>query len=74
MDKLHREHEMILDVWKFMKRCEEENKPTTEFWQWAVDSAETLAMKYTTFTFINDWMASYLKYLDNYKRDNNGQI
>lgn len=64
MDKLHREHDFVTAIWKFMKACETKQQHDYEFWQWAQDEAELLWHKYDNLTFASDWLTSYLKFLD----------
>ena len=64
MDKLHREHQLITDMWKFMKACETKYNDTEEFWINAHNNAEIISTMYSNFPFINDWLSSYLKFLE----------
>lgn len=69
MDKLHREHEFIQSMWKFMKTCEQQENRDEAFWNWAHETAEKLSRNYGNFSFVNEWIPSYLKYLDENKRE-----
>lgn len=69
MDKLHREHQLIIDVWKFMKSCETYYKDTEEFWTNVHSNAAVLATLYSNFPFITDWLTSYMKFLEESKNE-----
>lgn len=72
MDKLHKEHEFVQKMWKYMKSCEE-RKPKEkdhEFWMLTVSEGEALAHQYPNLSFAPAWIASYLKFLD---EDRGGQ-
>lgn len=64
MDKLQKEHQLITDVWKFMKSCETYYQDTEKFWTNAHSNAAILSTLYSNFPFINDWLASYMKFLE----------
>jgi len=64
MDKLHREHDFVQNMWKFMKACEQQPDKNEEFWTWAHESAEKLSRDYDNLSFTNDWIVSFLKFLD----------
>lgn len=64
MDKLHKEHEFVQKVWKFIKSCEEKQPHDDAFWDWAYSQAEQLSHAYEHLTYANDWLLSYLKSLD----------
>ena len=64
MDKLHREHEFIQSMWKFMKTCEQQENRDEVFWNWAHETAEKLSRNYGNFGFVDDWILSYLKSLE----------
>lgn len=64
MDKLHREHQLITDMWKYMKACENKYQDTEEFWTNAHNNATILSTMYSNFPFINDWLTSYMKFLE----------
>ena len=66
MDKLHKEHEFVQKMWKYMKACEERKPKEKEeqFWMLTVSEGEALAHQYSNLTFASDWVASYLKFLD----------
>ena len=68
MDKLHREHQLIKDVWAFMKSCENNFTGTETFWSLVQRYAEFLATKYSNFPFITDWLTSYMKFLEESKK------
>lgn len=63
MDKLTREHEFVLAIWKFIKTCETSEK-TCQFWQWAQDEAEKIAHNYGNLGFADEWLIYYMKTLD----------
>lgn len=69
MDKLLKEHQLITDMWKFMKACETYYKDTEEFWTNAHSNATVLSTLYSNFPFINDWLTSYLKFLEESKNE-----
>ena len=69
MDKLHREHQLITDMWKFMKACEMYYKDTEEFWTNTHSSATVLSILYSNFPFINAWLTSYMKFLEESKNE-----
>lgn len=75
MDTLHREHEFITNIWQWMKSCEQRFKDTEAFWNHIQSEGATLALTYYDLTFAPDWVASFLKYLDDSHRreDLNGQ-
>lgn len=69
MDKLHREHQLIKDVWALMKSCETNFTDTEQFWSLANQYAEMLSTKYSNFPFITDWLTSYMKFLEESKNE-----
>jgi len=64
MDKLHREHDFVQNMWKFMKWAETNHAETEEFWAQAEEYAAKLEHDYDNMSFVPDWIASYLKFLD----------
>ena len=66
MNKLHKEHEFVQKMWKYMKACEERkpNEKEEQFWMLTVSEGEALAHQYPQLNFASDWIASYLKFLD----------
>lgn len=64
MDKLHREHDFIQNMWKFMKACETNKNHDDEFWSNVHDIADKLSRNYENMSFVNTWICSYLKFLE----------
>ena len=64
MDKLHREHDFIQKMWKFMKACEQHEPKDEDFWSWVHENAEKLSRSYGNMSFVNDWILSYMKFLE----------
>ena len=65
MDKLHREHEFIQSMWKFMKAAQQQSDMGSDaFWDRVQEAANQLSRKYGNMSFVNDWIVSFLKFLD----------
>lgn len=64
MDKLHREHALVMRMWKFMKACESVENKDNDFWQWVQEEAEQIYYEYSNFTFIDAWLISFMKFLN----------
>lgn len=64
MDKLLKEHQLIIDMWKYMKACETHYQDTEEFWTNAHSNAAILTTLYNNFPFITDWLTSFMKFLE----------
>jgi len=63
VDKLHKEHELILRVWKYMKFCEQTEKDALG-WANIQMEAEKIVHDFSNFGFISDWLISYMKFLN----------
>lgn len=64
MDKLHREHEFVTKLWKFMKAAEQHENRDEAFWNWAEKCIEMLDHDYGNMSFVKDWLVSYMKFLE----------
>lgn len=64
MDKLHVMHEFINSMWKYMKACEQREPKDEAFWDWAQGEAEKLSKEYGSMGFVDDWIVSFLKHLE----------
>lgn len=64
MDKLHREHDFVQNMWKFMKACEQKTQKDESFWEWAEEQGTKLEHDYNNMSFVPEWIASFLKFLD----------
>ena len=73
-EKLKREHAFITEMWKFMKDKEMYYKDTEGFWMTAQSGASLLATIYYDLPFASDWLASFLKFLEDSHKDDNEEM
>ena len=64
MDKLHREHNFVTEIWQMMKKCECIESRDDSFWCWVQAYAERLSQKYADLSYAADWLISYMKSLE----------
>lgn len=64
MDQLHREHEFVQKMWKFIKTARLWGDRDDNFWNWQQDTAELIASQYSDVPFAYDWLLSFQKSLE----------